>query len=1352
MKYKWAGLVLFFIVLVLFSDMAKGEVTPGCPSCSILCSPGSYTVGSLCEFCVEYCNNWGGSGGGGGGGGCSLTECTVGNYTFCVNTNDNIMFCGNCYTNCFNGNFPYKLFSLCKTLEDNNYEIEVPPFNSKNNYVKIFSPSCNNGQCTLPSVVNVTNCTKNSYCKYNNTLQSAGCIDCPIGRKNCDEIPSNGCEVNILNDNNNCGGCGITCTGGNYCNNGQCKPSVCGDGIIDPGEECDEGPNNFGTFNPWNINNNSHCLSNCMYNKCYVSTSYSESERWIYPEPADVFMQNCLEAFGNHPYWRYVYNNVNIPNECGYKCVNGFYDVIYFNESYNANPYVIAAFSGCAFGSLLPLFSRTNYRDYRCYDGIDNDNDGLIDYPNDNGCSSYNDDTEFLPSTTVPFYCGDNIVGIPGWNNYNCNGVYEQCDAGSSNGVPCVPGYNSYCTYCSSSCTNVTLYGGFCGNSIIEGYEQCDDGNMVSGDGCSATCQIEIPTISITNVSYELTSGCNPATKICGRDSTILVTVSYPGYTAPMNTNSTVKIKGQTQFEYCILNPTTKITTPKTNSLSYTYTITSEVFQTGGCQYNPLMNTTYDSKLLLNNVPISNTFNNIFNGFRLSECGDGTVDYIPSAVPPINESCDTINPSSSVWMTSACALVNSTHPGGIATCNQNTCQWVMSGCYKCGDGVVNPGEECDDGNTNNHDACNNTCRWTYCGDNIVNNPNGRPYVTSPIPPPFSGNFTEVCDDGNLVQTDKCANNCTLTYCGDNRVQWPNGLGNLGLTLPDPDIPGLDISGFEECDDSNNNASDLCNNCVKTYCGDGIRQWPNGRLQNGTRQYYAPEDKYLFGFEECDNGVNNGPNKRCNINCTKTYCGDGIIQRPNGFGQFENCEPLLNGSKCNPSTCQMGVCGDGIIDAGEECDNGGRCTLNSNAVCYSNSDCTETIPSWGTCDFNYPDGCSAYCTFNDCTIDYVKVSPECEGGDVCGAGDVLNIDIGFYGDNCGLVNMVQTDYMQIPGFDDNCMIQFNPLNGQLKGMTYFGSIGGGYLNYRYDIPNITDICAGKSLTFTDTAFYQIGANDDWIQRSSNILSNENTMITLDQCKQFGSVEPYYNYGVYSFDVIRNPLSNCYYKTCVDNAALNVDFLVEDKTAGIYLTDNSGVRTFYGCSIFEDYICPDDFEYNGACRFGNIEGGVCDDNGLVDADCKLKTPMKCGKVWNGTGYINTCSVPVPTPHKFCVDPLMCVYANETNGNNVTCNYFNSTVINGLGKAIKCSFNNTWCPLGYSFNGTHCVNPLSQCSDRCGEIVSVVPLLSNFSLLRNNSIWVRFLEDDNCFLKNHTTNRRRGLLWCSLCLACS
>src|SRR5437870_10425922 len=51
-----------------------------------------------------------------------------------------------------------------------------------------------------------------------------------------------------------------------------------------------------------------------------------------------------------------------------------------------------------------------------------------------------------------------------------------------------------------------------CGNGVVEGTEECDDGNTTSGDGCSATCQLEntsaicagIPTVSGTAIKAML--------------------------------------------------------------------------------------------------------------------------------------------------------------------------------------------------------------------------------------------------------------------------------------------------------------------------------------------------------------------------------------------------------------------------------------------------------------------------------------------------------------------------------------------------------------------------------------------------------------------------------------------------------------------------------------------------------------------------------------------------------------------------------------------------------------------------------------------------------------------------------
>ena len=37
----------------------------------------------------------------------------------------------------------------------------------------------------------------------------------------------------------------------------------------------------------------------------------------------------------------------------------------------------------------------------------------------------------------------------------------------------------------------VTRWLSTCGNAVVEGMEQCDDGDQTDGDGCSASCTVE---------------------------------------------------------------------------------------------------------------------------------------------------------------------------------------------------------------------------------------------------------------------------------------------------------------------------------------------------------------------------------------------------------------------------------------------------------------------------------------------------------------------------------------------------------------------------------------------------------------------------------------------------------------------------------------------------------------------------------------------------------------------------------------------------------------------------------------------------------------------------------------------
>jgi hypothetical protein len=94
---------------------------------------------------------------------------------------------------------------------------------------------------------------------------------------------------------------------------------------------------------------------------------------------------------------------------------------------------------------------------------------------------------------------------------------------------------------------------------------------------------------------------------------------------------------------------------------------------------------------------------------------------------------------------------------------------------------------------------------------------------------------------------------------------------------------------EECDDKINNGSGICaKGCKNTFCGDGKTQKPNG-----AGEWTSPPEGGMVTwkpvYEECDSGKYNANNKKCNTKCMFTYCGDGVKQVPNGKNQKEECD-------------------------------------------------------------------------------------------------------------------------------------------------------------------------------------------------------------------------------------------------------------------------------------------------------------------------------------------------------------------------------------------------------------------------------------------------------------------------------
>lgn len=141
----------------------------------------------------------------------------------------------------------------------------------------------------------------------------------------------------------------------------------------------------------------------------------------------------------------------------------------------------------------------------------------------------------------------------------------------------------------------------------------------------------------------------------------------------------------------------------------------------------------------------------------------------------------------------------------------------------CGDGTVDPGEDCDFG-AGNSDSVPNRCRLdcteARCGDGVVD-------------------VDESCDDGPAnsdTVPEACRTTCALASCGDGVVD-----------------PG------EACDDgaANGDTPDGCRaTCVRPRCGDGV-------VDSG---------------EACDDGAGNSDTTpdACRTTCERAGCGDSVL--------------------------------------------------------------------------------------------------------------------------------------------------------------------------------------------------------------------------------------------------------------------------------------------------------------------------------------------------------------------------------------------------------------------------------------------------------------------------------------------
>jgi cysteine-rich repeat protein len=807
-----------------------------------------------------------------------------------------------------------------------------------------FCPECGNGWVEA-----------GESCDDGNTLPGDGC------EPNCsfDYLPE--CGNGILDPNEECDdGAANSDVVPDACRNG-CVLSWCGDGVIDSGEECDGG-------------------AICDIDTCLIPTSGGT------PPGALVITEMMIDPVGDDEQgeWFEVYNASSAAIDLDLWTIQsdtGDLHVIFPFEALVIEPGGFRVLGNNA----DPATNGGVTVDYE-YQGISlADASGALTMVHVLVVDTVNwDVTEgFEILEGVPLNLGSDWLDA----SLNDDGAYW-CPSEIPGGSP--GGSNAACPWC--------------GDGIVEGIEECDDGPANSDQQpnvCRTSCLFPGcgDLVIDAGESCDGTVGCSSACATLNTqpgDLVISEVMVVPGY-APGSAGEWLEVTNLSPNDIDLAQFTLQDDDGESVVLGSggPVLLAPGQFHVFGVEGDPALNGGVPVDTLMSGFSLDDGSDEIV--FALGGVEIDRVNYGPSFPfsPGASMSLDPAqteaasNDDADAW----CAGVISFGFGDLGTPGSSN-----TACPDCGNGVFELGEQCDQGVLNSDtdpDACRTDCTLPGCGDGVVdagefcdstplcgptctlidNIAVGDLVVTEVMVDPAAvpdaaGEWIEIFNTSNdiidlngFVLLDNTGQSHVIDSVGPLLVQ-PATRAVIAASM-DPAANGgvLAIHAFDPGDFSLNSSEDAI---VLSFAGVEIDRvewdamWPVApgvalSLTPGAQEFDFNDDVGNWCLAQTSYGAGDlGTPGWVNPECP--VCGNGVVEGAEAcddgnVSSADGCEPdcTLSGS---------GFCGDGIVDSGEDCDDG---VFN---------------------DDEEPDACRTNCQWPGCGDGVVDTGEICDGSPSC----------------------------------------------------------------------------------------------------------------------------------------------------------------------------------------------------------------------------------------------------------------------------------------------------------------------------------------------------------------------------------